>query len=125
MSKKLVYLVLGAVVICAVTVVTLLIVMSPSGIEQQDGLQAGLTTDKDSYDENETIIVDAALTNTNGFAVSGVQAELALNSGLTMKSGEQTHTFGLKAGETLTIPYEVTAGTAAALPAAVIFGCGS
>ena len=116
MSKKLVYLVLGAVVICAVTVVTLLSVLSPSGTEQQDGLQASLTTDKDSYDENETIIVDAALTNTNGFAVSGVQAELALNSGLTLKSGEQTRTFGLKAGETLTIPYEVTAGTAAALP---------
>jgi|GEM_PF-671972 len=116
MSKRLVYLILGAVLICAVTVITLLSVLSPSGTAQQDGLQASLTTDKDSYDENETIIVDAALTNSNGFAVSGVQAELALNSGLTLKSGEQTHTFGLKAGETLTIPYEVTAGTATALP---------
>lgn len=69
----------------------------------QDGLIASITSDKDSYQENEDINLTFKITNTNDFAVENVSIEAIIPDGLTLKNQTDTKasTVSLGAGEEL------------------------
>ena len=72
----------------------------------QDGLQLSLTTDKGSYAKNETIGINAAVTNTNSFDVIGVKLELIVPTGLQFKTSGATGIMNLTSGQTTDLTSE-------------------
>lgn len=70
----------------------------------QDGLNAVIQTDKDTYAANEDIQINVTVTNTNAFEVKNVSIENFLPDDLTLKSGSlKSDTVNLKPNETLTL----------------------
>ncbi len=72
----------------------------------QDGLQLSLTTDKGSYAKNETIGINAAVTNTNSFDVTGVKLELIVPTGLQFRTSGATGIMNLTSGQTTDLKSE-------------------
>ena len=78
----------------------------------QDGLEITLTTDKATYSAGETVVVNVAVKNTNGFAVNNVKLNLTLPNGLTLKSGSlSTSVISLAAGGSTTLTLTATASS--------------
>lgn len=70
----------------------------------QDGLNAVIQTDKESYAANEDIKITVTVTNTNTFEVKNVSIESLLPDALTLKDGDlKSKTVDLQPGETLSI----------------------
>lgn len=70
----------------------------------QDGLNAVIQTNKDSYTANEDIKITVTVTNTNTFEVKNVSIESLLPDALTLKDGDlKSKTVDLQPGETLSI----------------------
>lgn len=70
----------------------------------QDGLNAVIQTDKDTYAANEDIQINVTVTNTNAFEVKNVSIENFLPDDLTLKSGSlKSDMVNLKPNETLTL----------------------
>lgn len=70
----------------------------------QDGLNAVIQTDKESYAANEDIQITVTVTNTNTFEVKNVSIESLLPDALTLKDGDlKSKTVDLQPGETLSI----------------------
>lgn len=70
----------------------------------QDGLNAVIQTDKESYAANEDIQITVTVTNTNTFEVKNVSIESLLPEALTLKDGDlKSKTVDLKPGETLSV----------------------
>lgn len=70
----------------------------------QDGLNAVIQTDKESYAANEDIQITVTVTNTNTFEVKNVSIESLLPNALTLKDGDlKSKTVDLQPGETLSI----------------------
>jgi len=68
-----------------------------------EGLEVSLQTNKDTYAENEEIVVTLSIKNTNTFEVSGVSIDTLIPEGLNVKSGELDFTnITIPAGETYT-----------------------
>lgn len=97
--KKIFAVVLGVSMLVGVTASA---AVSNSG--SQDGIQAFIQTNKNSYAANEDIQVNITVTNTNGHTVKNVSIEGLLPDDLTLKDGSlQSDTVNLDAGETLTL----------------------
>lgn len=97
--KKVCAVMLGVAMLVGVTASA---AVSNSG--SQDGIQAVIQTDKNSYAANEDIQVNITVTNTNGHTVKNVSIEGLLPDDLTLKDGSlQSDTVDLGAGETLTL----------------------
>lgn len=97
--KKVCAIMLGIVMLVGVTAFA-----AVSNSASQDGIQAIIQTDKNSYAANEEIQVNITVTNTNHHAVKNVSIEALLPDELTLKDGAlQSDTVNLDAGETLTL----------------------
>lgn len=97
--KKVCAIMLGIVMLVGVTAFA-----AVSNSASQDGIQAIIQTDKNSYDANEDIRVNITVTNTNNYTVKNVSIEGLLPDDLTLKEGSlKSDTVNLNSGETLTI----------------------
>lgn len=97
--KKVCAVILGFIMLIGITATA---AVSNSG--SQDGIQAVIQTDKNSYDANEDIRVNITVTNTNNYTVKNVSIEGLLPDDLTLKEGSlKSDTVNLNSGETLTI----------------------
>lgn len=97
--KKVCAVMLGVAMLVGVTAYA-----AVSNSASQDGIQAVIQTDKNSYAANEDIQVNITVTNTNGHTVRNVSIEGLLPDDLTLKDGSlQSDTVNLGAGETLTL----------------------
>lgn len=77
-----------------------------SSSASQNGLEATIVTDKESYKANEEIHVTVTVKNTNDFKVEAVSIESLLPETLTLKDGSNsTKTVDLEPGETLTLSF--------------------
>ena len=77
-----------------------------SSSANQNGLEATIVTDKESYKANEEIHVTVTVKNTNDFKVEAVSIESLLPETLTLKDGNNsTKTVDLEPGETLTLSF--------------------
>lgn len=77
-----------------------------SSSANQNGLEATIVTDKESYKANEDIHVTVTVKNTNDFKVENVSMESLLPETLTLKDGSNsTKTVDLEPGETLTLSF--------------------
>lgn len=77
-----------------------------SSSANQNGLEATIVTDKESYKANEEIHVTVTVKNTNDFKVEAVSIESLLPETLTLKDGDNsTKTVDLEPGETLTLSF--------------------
>lgn len=77
-----------------------------SSSANQNGLEATIVTDKESYKANEEIHVTVTVKNTNDFKVENVSMESLLPETLTLKDGSNsTKTVDLEPGETLTLSF--------------------
>lgn len=77
-----------------------------SSSANQNGLEATIVTDKESYKANEEIHVTVTVQNTNNFKVEAVSIESLLPETLTLKDGSNgTKTVDLEPGETLTLSF--------------------
>ena len=56
----------------------------------QDGVEATLTSGKDSYAANEKIDLELTVINNNAYEVDGIQTEIILPDGITLESGNLT-----------------------------------
>ena len=75
----------------------------------QDGLEVTLTTDKESYSQDDQIVATLTVTNTNDFAVSHVSLENVIPEGYKLADGSEVtkQVESLESGEsaTLTVTY--------------------
>lgn len=80
----------------------------------QDGLEISLTTDKDAYQQGETIAATLTVTNTNPFAVQNVSLETLIPDGYQLADGSTaaTQLASLGAGETATLTASFAKDTA-------------
>lgn len=99
-AKKLLAALFGVVIL--VSCMTTSVFAAETGT--QDGLNAVIQTDKESYAANEDIQITVTVTNTNTFEVKDVSIESLLPDALTLKDGDlKSKTVDLKPGETLSI----------------------
>ncbi len=84
----------------------------------QDGLEISLTTDNDSYDKDENIVVTLSVKNTNSESVTNVTLEQMIPDGYVLMDGNESvmELDTLEAGETITltltlVPDSVGGGT--------------
>ena len=82
--KNLICLVLGVMFLTSsfMTITTL-----AASQTAQDGVEATLTSGKDSYAANEKIDLELTVINNNAYEVDGIQTEITLPDGITLESG--------------------------------------
>ena len=97
---------LRVLVSCMVIALAIFPAVALAASGMQDGLQLSLTTDKGSYAKNETIGINAAVTNTNSFDVTGVKLELIVPTGLQFKTSGATGIMNLTSGQTTDLTSE-------------------
>ena len=72
---------------------------------EQDGITVTITTDKESYTEDEPISVTISATNTNDYAVSNMKIESIIPEGYKLNENTQSviNKESIQSGETLTL----------------------
>lgn len=99
---------LSAAILSLLLLVFSAVTAIPALATSQDGLEAVITTTKDSYAANEDIDVKLSIKNTGNRAVGAVHAAITLPEGLELKAGSlATENIDLLAGEEKT--YSLTA----------------
>ncbi len=91
---------------CIVVVLVIFPAAALAASGMQDGLQLILTTDKVSYAKNEIITINAAVTNTNSFNITGVKLDISVPTDLTYKTTSPTGSIDLTAGQTADLSAE-------------------
>lgn len=94
-----------AVLLALVLCVGMLAIPTYAAEVSQDGLEATLTTDKDVYDQGETIVATLTVTNTGDADVVNVSLENLTPEGYAPEEGNETvmRMETLAAGETVTL----------------------
>ena len=94
-----------AVLLALVLCVGMLAIPTYVAEVSQDGLEVTLTTDKDVYDQDETIVATLTVTNTGDADVVNVSLENLIPEGYAPAEGNETvmQVETLVAGETVTL----------------------
>ena len=106
LKKTLIYLL--AMVLCG----GIFMVPVLGAVQEQDGMEATLRTDKESYEKGEQIKATLEVTNKNSAGVSNVSLESLIPDGYKLADGaEATKQIEfLKAGETVSLEEAADAG---------------
>ena len=85
--KNLICLLLGVMFLTSSFMTITTLAASQTG---QDGVDATLTSGKNSYASNEKIDLELTVINNNAYEVDGIQTEIILPDGITLESGNLT-----------------------------------
>ena len=75
--------------------------VSATSVGELDGLEVSVQTDKETYAEDEEILLSVSIKNTNSFDVEGISVENVIPDGLVVKSGNSRfEKISIQSGET-------------------------